>query len=710
MKQLTQNLKTGDMAILEEPLPALGKGQVLVRNHYSVISAGTESRTVKDARAGYLGKAKSRPNELKKVVSAIKTNGVGPTYKAVMNRLDMPSPLGYSCAGEVIAVGEQVREFKVGDSVACGGNGAVHSEVVSVPKNLCAKVPDGVDLKFAAFSCIAAIALQGIRQADLRLGETSVVIGLGLIGQLTLQLLNAAGVHTIGIDIDPRQVELAEEIGVTLALCRDQVGLTQIISDRTKGYGADAVIITAGTTSLDPVELAGELCRHKGKVVIVGGVPTGFSRANYYRKELDLRMSCSYGPGRYDPFYEEKGVDYPIGYVRWTENRNMQAFLDLLRDRKVNLESLITHTFNFEKAENAYALILNDRERYLGVVLKYDVQGVPSKVVHIANGKQFSTTDVNVGFIGAGSFAQNYLLPNVVKNGNMIAVATARSNNARYIADKYHFQYCTGNADEIIADENIDTVFIATRHNSHAEYVIKALKRNKNVFVEKPLCMNLEELDAIKDEYSKRNVHLMVGFNRRFAPLIRKIRADFSNVEPSAINYRINAGSVPPNHWIHDKEIGGGRIIGEVCHFVDLAMFLANAKIRSVCANVLEEPHHLLDTLVINLGFANGSIASISYFSNGNSKLKKEHLEIFSAGQVAVVEDFAAMRVYNHKVSRSKLMRQDKGHRAEIRGFLTAIREGLPTPVPFEEIYLTTFTTFKILESIRTRQTICLAV
>ncbi len=709
MEQLTQKLKNGEMKILEVPFPALTEVNLLVRNYYSVISAGTESKTVKDARLGYIGKAKSRQKELKQVIDSIKTQGLLNTYNIVMNKLDAPAGLGYSCAGEVIAIGKNVSGFRVGDFVACGGASANHAEIVSVPKNLCVKIPEGVKIEQAAFATIAAIALQGIRQADLKLGENCVVIGLGLLGQLTIQLLNAAGVKTIGIDIDSTQVEIAKQNGCSLALTRSNEGVEESVLSFTEGFGTDAVIITAGTNSIDPVELAGAISRKKGKVVIVGAVPTGFSRENYFKKELDLRMSSSYGPGRYEMNYEEKGLDYPIGYVRWTENRNLQAYLDLLQAGKLNVEKLITHIFNLEEAEKAYQLILEKKEPFLGVLLKYNTEEmIKEKIIHKDFTTQKRTNEVLCGFIGAGSFAQNFLLPNLKNKCRFVGVATARPNNARNIADKYGFNYSTGDAEEIINDQNINTVFIATRHNLHYEYVIKALKAGKNVFVEKPLCMNETELEEIRKVYNDGNSKLIVGFNRRFAPSVEKVMNVYNPKIPKAINYRINAGIIPAGHWIQDREIGGGRIIGEVCHFIDLATFIAGSTIHEISASLLDDKKNLDDSVTVNLYFKNGSIANISYFSNGSKLIPKERIEIFSAGTVSVIDDFKTLKTYSSKEKIYKLSNQDKGHSKEVTMFINSILNGSPAPISFEEIYQSTLATFKVIESFINRHTIVL--
>ena len=704
MEQLVQSLKDGAMQILQVPFPALQSGCILVRNHYSVISAGTEGKSVKDARLGYVAKARARKDEVAKVMKSVQNFGLLPTYKMVMNKLESPSPLGYCCAGEVIAVANDVQDFRIGDLVACGGNTAVHAEVVSVPVNLCVKLPNGIDIRQAAFATLGAIAMQGIRQADLRLGENAVVIGLGLIGQLTIQMLNAAGIRTIGIDIDERMVRLAVSNGCELAINRRSETLENDVLQFTSGHGTDAVIITAGTDSTDPVDLAGALCRKKGKVIIVGAVPTGFKRANYFRKELELKMSASYGPGRYDREYEEEGIDYPYAYVRWTENRNMEAFIELLRKGKLKINEMITHEFSFDKAEDAYKIIVDKTEPFTGMVLKYDVKKQISSSIKLSE-KKYSKSHPVIGFIGAGSFAQNYLLPAVKDKAQLAIVATARPNNARYIADKYGFASCTGNANEVFHDKDVNTVFIATRHDTHAEYVIAALKNDKNIFVEKPLCLREDDLETIKALYETKNVQLMLGFNRRFSSYTESLKSFISQSVKSSgsravsINYRINAGIIAADHWVHDPAIGGGRILGEVCHFIDLCTYIADSKVSGVSAISLNSNDKKLDTLTINLSFANGSIASINYFSNGQKDLSKEMIEVFSGGVVAVIDDFKSISTYGKNV-KEKSGKQDKGHQKEVHLFLECLREGQKAPIAFEEIYHSMLVTFKVLESI----------
>lgn len=706
MQQLTQNLKDGKMELLEVPLPSLEKGKLLVKNYYSAVSAGTEGKSVRDARLGYIGKAKARPKEFKQVLNTAKKIGIFETYSLVMNKLTTPSHLGYSCAGKVLEVGEGVVNFKVGDYVACGGQGAVHSEIVSVYENLCVKVEDGMDLSAASFTTIGAIAIQGIRQSELKLGENCVIIGLGLLGQITAQVLKAAGVKTIGIDLDPNKVSLAKANGIDYAFQRTFEGLEEEVMFLTDGNGADAVIITAASNSNDPVNLAGAVSRHRAKVVCVGRVSTDFNRDTYYLKELDLRMSCSYGPGRYDVQYEEKGNDYPIGHVRWTENRNMKAFIQLLGNKKIDLSQIITHTFPFNDATRAYDLVAKNNEPFLGIVLSYDTKEKDEpKSIILKKITNHDSSQVNVGFIGAGSFAQQLLLPNLVGKAKLLNVATKNGKNAKHVASKFGFSQATSDGMEIINDSKINTIFIATRHNTHARFVLEALKKNKNVFIEKPLCLYENELEEIANEYSKRKVHLMVGFNRRFAPQIQKIVQIMGTESIKTVNYRINLGQIAPEHWTQDKEIGGGRIIGEVCHFIDISMFLCNSKPEMLSAFSIEDPLNLDNTLSIIIRFKNGSVANINYYANGNSKLSKEYLEVHGNGVSATLDDFHLLKIYQNNILKMK-SKMNKGHKEEIAQFISAIEKGHPTPISFKDIYWTTRMTFDVINSIRERKTI----
>lgn len=701
MEQLTQQLKSGRMEILEVPFPILGRGQVLVRNYYSVISAGTEGKTVSDARKGYIAKAKSRKKEVKMVIDMIKSEGLKKTYDVVMNKLEAPSPLGYSCAGEIIGVGHDVHDFKVGDKVACGGSGAFHAEVVAVNKNLCVKIPETIDLKEASFATIAAIAIQGIRQADLRFGENCTVVGLGLVGQLTLQILKAAGIKAIGVDISDFHVRMAKNLGADLAINRNHEGIVRHIMDYTRGYGTDAVIITAGTNSLDPVEFAGEIARKKGRVIIVGAVPTGFSRPNYYKKELDLRMSMSYGPGRYDLDYEEKGIDYPIGYVRFTENRNMQSFIELLIANKLKVSGLITHSFDLTSATEAYDLIVEKNEPIVGAVIEYDVEREIEKHIVVSKKDVKTQLALNIGLIGAGNFAQNAVLPRLKDKVNFIGIATSKSNMSRYVADKYSFQYCADSNESLFRDENIGTVFILTRHDTHASFVIQALEAGKNVYVEKPLAMNLEELELIDKIYRRSGKKLMLGFNRRFSPLTEKMKSYFNDDQKKSIIITVNAGIVPPDHWVHDPKIGGGRIIGEVCHFLDLACFIAGSKVKNIQAFTIGSNPLLNDTVTINLRFVNGSIGTINYFSNGNKNVPKEHIEVYCDGGVYHLNDFKSLSIYTPKIARKeKLKSQNKGHDNSFELTVNALRTDSEMPISFEDIYHSSLLALETIRSI----------
>jgi polar amino acid transport system substrate-binding protein len=707
MEQLTQKLKDGTMEILEVPFPSLSDNKILVRNHYSVISSGTEGKTVTDARKGYIAKAKSRKKELLQIIDSIKTLGFKETYDIVMNKLEVPSPLGYSCSGVVIAVGASIKNIKVGDRLACGGQGAFHADVVSVYENLSVHVPANVSLQEAAFSTIASIAIQGIRQSKLVFGENCLVIGLGLIGQMTMEVLEAAGIKIIGVDIDEVKVEIAKKNGFINSFNRNNNAIKDIISNFSNGVGVDAVIITAGTSSLDPINFAGEVSRKKGRVIIVGAVPTGFDRNNFYKKELEVKMSCSYGPGRYDVNYEEKGKDYPIGYVRFTENRNMQTFMELLSQKKINVSKFITRVFDLEDAEKAYSLILNGKEEFLGLLIKYEQEKQLKQSVKI-DVKTIPNKKPDVAFIGAGSFAQNILLPNVKDLVNFDTINTNNGNNSIYIAKKYGFKFSTNNKDDIFKNEGIDTVFIVTCHNTHAALVIEALQNGKNVFVEKPLALTPDELEKIKETFLSLNIKpiIMVGYNRRYSSAVQEIKRNINDDLPKSIFIRVNAGNLPVDNWVNDPQVGGGRIIGEGCHFIDLACYLAGSRIISVFAKEMKDIHNLNNDISINLSFENGSIATILYLSNGNKKLGKEYMEVFYSGNVFIIDDFKELRIYSGRNSKKiKSKGQDKGHKNELKLFVESIKTGVPL-ISFDDLYLSSYVTFNVLESIKSKKNI----
>lgn len=708
MQQLTQKLGSGEMQIQELPFPQLGKDMVMVKNHYSLISSGTEGSTVKAARKSLIGKAKERPQQVKQVIDSLLQLGPVQTYRAVTKQLEAYSPLGYSSAGEVIEVGEGVIEFCKGDLVASAGVGyAVHAEIVSVPKNLVVKLKGGTNLKNAAYNTLGAIAMQSIRQADLRLGETCAVIGLGLLGQLTCLMLKASGVRVVGIDVSSSAVEIAKKHCAELALTRNTNGIEEQINQFTNGIGVDSVIIAAATESLDPINFSAEIARKKGRIVILGAVPTGFDRDPYwYRKELELKMSCSYGPGRYDFVYEEKGIDYPVAYVRWTEKRNMEAFQQLISDGTINIDYLTTHVINFENAPAAYNMILDKSEPYLGVVLKYDFTKDQEIKQKIEIKKPNAPAKINISFIGAGSYAQGNLLPNLPKNGEVTrkGILASTGTTSKRVAERFGFEFCTSDESNIFQDEDINTIFIATRHDSHAEYVLKSLKNRKNVFVEKPICLTANDLELITERYTGEQ-HLMVGFNRRFSKLSILLKEKIGNGMMS-MNYRINAGKIPGDSWIQDIEVGGGRITGEVCHFIDYLTWLNGSLPVNVFATALPDADNNNDTLNIQLSFANGSIGVVSYYANGPKSLPKEYIEVFRAGTAGIITNFKALSIYGGKKFTKKLFNQDKGQSKMVQDFIDSILEGKPSLISFAEISAVTKACFAVLESLKTNSRI----
>ena len=707
MKQVIQNFKTGKLSVEDVPLPSLSKGMVLVENKFSLISAGTERSTVKVAKASLIGKAKQRPDLVAQVMQNIKKEGLVATIEKVRTKLDSLKALGYSTAGTVIASMDTNNSFMPGDRVACAGQDyASHAEIVCIPQNLVVKIPGNVSFEEASFTTLGAIAMQGVRQADPKLSETVAVIGLGLLGQLTCQLLKANGCKVMGIDIADNLIGLAKETGTDDAINRGNPDLINILNNFTNGRGFDSVIITAATPSNDPIELSAEITRAKGKVVAVGAVKLDVPRdPHFYRKELDLRLSCSYGPGRYDVNYEENGQDYPYSYVRWTEQRNMEAFLQLLSQSKVNIKPLITHNFDISEAEKAYQMVMGEiQEPHIGILLSYpdDKNKFASKIILRQNPvKQF-----NVGFIGAGSFAQSYLIPNVKNNRTSLqTVVTSKGITAKNVADKFSFSKASSNAKDILQDDMINTVFIATPHNSHATFALAALKAGKNVFVEKPLAMELNELEEMREYYEVEGGNLMIGFNRRFSPIATELKKYFQDLdEPLLMNYRVNAGFIPKEHWTQNENIGGGRIIGEVCHFIDLMQFFSDSLPELVFAQCINSKNHKVkndDNISITIKFRNGSVGNIIYTSNGDKAMPKERLEIFGGNKVGVIDDFKNGEIYSG--NRVKTFKEEgKGHREEINVFFAALSKGIAMPIEFESMYYTTKATFKILDSLST--------
>lgn len=711
MKQVIQDLRTRQLKVADVPPPVAQRGRVLVRAAASLISAGTERMTVEMGKRSLFGKARERPDLVKQVIQKAQREGVLNTINAVRARLGSVTALGYSASGTVIGVGEDTPGFRPGDRVACAGASyASHAEVLSVPKNLCARLPENVDFESAAFSTLGAIALQGLRLASPTLGEAFVVIGLGLIGQLTVQLLKANGCRVFGVDPDAHKTKLACELGADFGCAPDDDAQRRIL-DWSRGRGADGVLITAATSSNEPVTMAGEVSRLKGRVVAVGLVGLDVPRDIYYHKELTLNISMSYGPGRYDPEYEERGHDYPLAYVRWTEGRNLEAFLDLVSDGRVNVAPLITHRFSVDDAERAYQLITGEvTEPYLGILLRYDPETNIETRIGLAGAETAGPAgkSVSVGLIGAGSYAKRYLLPNFKAAGARFqAVATASGVSAREVGEKYGFRYCVSGADEVLDDKDVNLVVIATRHDTHAELARRALEGGRNVFVEKPLALNDEELERVIDAAAKSNALLMVGFNRRFSPLALAAKEFFKDARaPLSINYRVNAGRIPKGHWIQDQREGGGRIIGEVCHFIDLMQYLTGAVTTRVFAEASASRSEDIvseDSVFITLRFADGSNGSIAYLAEGDKAMEKERVEIFGEGKTFVLEDFRSATLHSGgKAKRIKPGSQDKGQTNELREVCRVVLEGGPAPIALDDLAATSRATFRIMESLRT--------
>lgn len=707
MKQVIQNFKTGELYVDEVPKPAISDRMVLIENKFSLISAGTERGTVKVGKANLIGKAKQRPDLVAQVLQNIKKEGLKATLDKVRTKLDSLKALGYSTSGIVSASLDSDGKFKPGDRVACAGQDyASHAEVVAIPQNLVAKIPDNVSFEEAGFTTLGAIALQGVRQADPKLGDKICVIGLGLLGQLTVQLLKANGCRVFGIDLSKNLINLAKENKADQAMLRNDSNLMAAVENFTQGHGFDSVIITAATTSNDPVELSTLISRKKGKIIVVGAVKMDIPRdPDFYRKELELKISTSYGPGRYDTTYEEDGIDYPYAYVRYTEQRNMEAFLDLLSQGVLSVKNLITHIFGISEAEKAYDIVLGKvEEPHIGILLSYGENETKNESI-VTVGSQ-SVSEINIGFIGAGSFAQSYLIPNVKQeNTSLDTVVTTKGITSKNVAQKFGFNHASSNPNDIFENKSINTVFVATPHNSHASYTIEALKAGKHVFVEKPLAMNYEELEAVKDVYVNSNNQVMVGFNRRFSKLSTEIKSEFENLgEPLVVNIRINAGFIPKEHWTQNKNIGGGRIVGEMCHFIDLMQYFINARPVKVYAASINTQNSQItpeDNIAITVSFEDGSIGNLVYLGNGDKSLPKELIEVFGGGKTGRIHDFRKGDIHkNNKVT--KLKSSGKGHRQEVEAFIKTLKNNTTAPISFDSIYLTTKTTFKILDSLAT--------
>lgn len=722
MRQVLQDLRTGGTELTAVPSCGAKSGELLIKSRITLVSAGTERMLIDFGKAGYLGKARSQPEKVRQVLEKVRTDGLMTTLHAVQAKLDQPIPLGYCNVG-VVVEGPEGREngtgelrLKPGDRVLSNGP---HAEYVTVPPHLCAKVPDGVSNEEAVFGIIGAIGLQGIRLAQPTLGECFVVTGLGLIGLLTVQILRAQGCRVLGIDMDTRKCDLAKSFGAEVVNLSAGEDLLETAAAFSSGCGVDGVLITAATSSSEPVHQAARMCRKRGRIVLVGVTGLELSRSDFYEKELSFQVSCSYGPGRYDPLYEQKGQDYPLPYVRWTARRNFEAVLQLMAEGRLDVRPLVSHRFPIEEAERAYALLAEGKEPYLGILLTYGsaesvsrpgdsdrtLSLVPEGAVRNAEPLPMPV----VGVIGAGNYAGQVLLPALKKSrAGLRTIVSQRGVTGTHFGRKFGFALSSTDTESVFEDPSIHAVFITTRHNSHAALAVKAMESGKSAYVEKPLCLNEVQLQEVVSAYGKRANDpaappplLMVGFNRRFAPHILKMKQLLSGVrEPRSFIVTVNAGFIPPDHWTQDPEVGGGRLIGEGCHFVDLLRHLAGCAISTGRVQVMKDRSE--DTCTIVLGFEDGSIGAIHYFANGSRTFPKERLEVFCAGKILQLDNFRVMKGHGWPGFRKmSLWGQDKGHSACVGAFVDALRNGSGSPIPFEEIVEVTEWTLKLARMAR---------
>lgn len=705
MKQIIQDLKNGNTLLEDVPAPLLRKGHVLIKTQVSLVSLGTEKMLVEFGKGNLLSKAKQQPDKVKQVLEKIKTDGLLPTLEAVFNKLDEPLPLGYCNAGEVLGVGEGVTEFKVGDRVASNGQ---HAEVVCIPKNLCAKIPDGVTYEEAAFTVIGAIGLEGIRLANPTMGETVVVIGLGLIGLITAELLVANGCNVIGYDVDESKIQLAISKNIK-AFNASAVDVVKNTEQLTNAIGADAVIITASAKNNDIIHQAAEMSRKRGRIILVGVIGLDLQRADFYKKELSFQVSCSYGPGRYDESYEQQGIDYPLPYVRWTQKRNFETILDAIASKRLRVNELITEKIPLADYQQIYNSMGSGSIASLLIYPKISVDGMLSSVISTSK-PIFKSTKGVIGIIGAGNFTKMTLLPALKKNAPQLKyISSAGGLTAKALANKYGFANATSDYREILKDEAVDIVMITTRHNVHAKMVMQSLKAGKHVFVEKPLAIYPEELDAIIETYQAMQISgvgksLTVGFNRRFSPFIQKaIQLLGGGGSPMNIIATMNAGYIPPEVWVQDREIGGGRIIGEACHYIDLMIALTGSKVTAVMMSAMgPQPQETTDNAIITLQFQSGAQGVINYFSNGNKAYAKERVEIYTQGRNLILDNFRKMQGFGFKGFNSMSSAQDKGHANQFSKLLATVTNGGTAIIPFDELVNTTRASFAAIESLST--------
>jgi len=710
MFSVVENFKTGKLELDDLPAPICRPGAVLVANRASLISAGTEKAAIALARKTLAGKAAARPDLVRQVLSKLKRDGLAATIAAVRAKLDSPMALGYSCAGVVIESAPGVVDFAPGDRVACAGAGwATHSEIVSVPKNLCAKIPDGVTFEDACYLTLGAIAMHGVRQANLSLGETASVIGCGLLGLLAIQILAAAGVKVLAVDISAQRLELARKVGAAATAAADSADIAALSDGISGGIGLDAVLLTDATASNNPIRLAGRLARDRGTIVCVGDVGMHIRRRPFYEKELTLVMSRSYGPGRYDPNYEEKGIEYPPGYVRWGQRRNLQEFLGMVAAGKVDVSALTSHTFGITDALDAYDLVMGKRkEPYLGIVLTYGERPDGKRTVELPRAAEpVEGGRIGVGLVGAGAFAQSVLLPSLRKVADFdpVVVCSAGGLSAGHTGRKFGFRRASTDFEEVLRDGSVDAVVIATRHNLHAEQAAAALEAGKHVYVEKPLAITIDGLERVRSAHAKAGRVLVVGFNRRWSPHTLRVQRFFAGASrPVVINYRVNAGAVARDSWIQDAAEGGGRILGEMCHFIDLAACLAGGKPLSVYAKRTGGPRAGeadADNLVVTVDLEGGSLASITYVAAGDASFSKERVEVAGSEKTAVIEDFRRTRLYVGGRRKTFRTRQDKGHAGEMAAFAHAVRQGRAAE-DFETIAAVTLAAMAVERSLST--------
>lgn len=711
MKQVLQSLSDGRTTVADVPAPGPRRGHLQIVTSTSLVSPGTERMLVDFGRGNLINKARQQPDKVNQAIEKMKTDGIAATLDAIRSKLDQPLALGYCNVGRVSAVGADCPGFEVGDRVASNGK---HAEVTVAAKNLCAKIPDNVSDEAAAFTVIGAIALQGIRLAAPTIGETFVVTGLGLVGLMTVQLLRANGCRVIGLDFDASRLELARRFGAETIDLSSKADPVEAATQLTNGRGVDGVLLTAATQSSDPVSQAARMCRKRGRIVLVGVTGLELSRADFFEKELTFQVSCSYGPGRYDPDYEEKGHDYPIGHVRWTEQRNFETVLDLMSRGEIDVQPLISHRFGISDAATAYDLLAST-EPSLGILIDYparepqrtDVSGLLDCVVAFAASKsKAEPRPGTTGFIGAGNFGGRVLVPAFKAAGaHLRTISSASGVSAVHFGNKNGFEKASSDAVEVIGDREIDTVVISSRHDTHKQFVMDGLIAGKATFVEKPLCLNAAELKEIEQLYHQTpDARLMVGYNRRFAPAVQKMDKLLKKTDaPKVMTMTVNAGAIPADHWTQDPAVGGGRIIGECCHFVDLLRFLAGSEIADVRAVGIARAHARTpaDTASITLTFKDGSVGVINYLANGHKGYPKERLEVFSAGRILVLDNFRSLTGHGWRGFRkSSSWRQDKGHKACVRAFMDAVRSGAPMPISHAELFEVSRVTFEIADQL----------